>query len=590
MSAKPNATAFIPGGAFLAADVPASHVFTREDLSPAQQMSGRIAEDFMRTEVLPHEQKLYDKDWRLTRELLLKAGELDLLRIDIPEAYGGLGLDKVSSAYVGEKIGIMPSFAGSLGAHTTIGTLPIVYFGNEEQKARYLPRLASGEWIAAYALTEPGSGSDALAARTKATLSADGTHYLLNGQKMWTTNGGFADIFTIFAKVDGERFTAFLVERDHGVVSGREEPKLGLDGSSTTALTLENVRVPVGNVLGSVGLGHKVAFNILNLGRLKLGTRNIGSAKHSLTRATRYAVERHQFGRAIAEFGMIKQKLGEMAVRCYVGDAMVYRTLGDVDRALEAVAEKDSERVLKTIEEFAVECSINKVWTSEALAFVVDESLQVYGGYGYSKEFPAERAYRDARITRIYEGTNEINRLIIPLRLLKDAAVAQLLSSEGGERMRAAQAGSLAPEEKLFVAERDLLARCKQLVFFTLKHARDVYGDALPNEQEVLGHIADITIETYALESTLRRTEKMVLARGEQNTGTAIDITRVYFSDAADRMQHWAKQVAAALSDTRDCDSLFAEVEHLTRFTTFNTVAARRRIADSVIKEGRYYL
>jgi alkylation response protein AidB-like acyl-CoA dehydrogenase len=496
----------------------------------------------------------------------------------------------VSSAYVGEKIGIMPSFAGSLGAHTTIGTLPIVYFGTEEQKARYLPRLASGEWIAAYALTEPGSGSDALAARTKATPSPDGTHYLLNGQKMWTTNGGFADIFTIFAKVDGERFTAFLVERDHGVVSGREEPKLGLDGSSTTALMLENVRVPVGNVLGSVGQGHKVAFNILNLGRLKLGTRNIGSAKQSLTRATRYAVERHQFGRAIAEFGMIKQKLGEMAVRCYVGDAMVYRTLGDVDRALEAVAEKDSERVLKTIEGFAVECSINKVWTSEALAFVVDESLQVYGGYGYSKEFPAERAYRDARITRIYEGTNEINRLIIPLRLLKNAAVAQLLSSKGAERMRAAQAGSLAPEEKLFVAERDLLVRCKQLVVFTLKHARDVYGDALPNEQEVLGHIADITIETYALESALLRTEKMVVARGEQKTGTAIDITRVYFSDAADRMQHWAKQVLAALSDTCDCDSLFAEVDHLTRFTTFNTVAARRRIADSVIKEGRYYL
>lgn len=589
MSAKPNATAFTAGG-FLTADVSASQIFTREDLSPAQQMSGRIAEDFMRTEVLPHEQKLYDKDWRLTRELLLKAGELDLLRVDIPEAYGGLGLDKVSSAYVGEKIGIMPSFAGSLGAHTTIGTLPIVYFGTDVQKARYLPRLASGEWIAAYALTESGSGSDALAARTKATLSADGTHYLLNGQKMWTTNGGFADIFTIFAKVDGERFTAFLVERDHGVVSGREEPKLGLDGSSTTALMLENVRVPIGNVLGTVGLGHKVAFNILNLGRLKLGTRNIGSAKHSLTRATRYAVERHQFGRAIAEFGMIKQKLGEMAVRCYVGDAMVYRTLGDVDRALEAVAEKDSEVVLKTIEEFAVECSINKVWTSEALAFVVDESLQVYGGYGYSKEFPAERAYRDARITRIYEGTNEINRLIIPLRLLKDAAVAQLLSCESAGRMRAAQAGSIAPEEKLFVAERDLLARCKQLVVFTLKHARDVYGDALPNEQEVLGHIADITIETYALESTLLRTEKMVLARGEQNTGIAIDITRVYFSDAADRMQHWAKQVLAALSDTRECDSLFAEVEHLTRFTTFNTVAARRRIADSVIKEGRYYL
>src|SRR5262245_4501004 len=406
-------------GRFLTVNVTADQVFTREDLSSAQQMFGRIAADFMRTEVLPHEAEIYAKNWELTRALLLKAGELDLLRVDIPEAYGGLGLDKVSSAYVGEQIGIMPSFAGSLGAHTTIGTLPIVYFGNAEQKARYLPRLASGELIAAYALTEPGSGSDALAARTRATLSDDGTHYLLNGQKMWITNGGFADIFTIFAKVDGEKFTAFIVEREMGVLSGREEPKLGLDGSSTTALILENVKVPVTNVLGDIGQGHKVAFNILNLGRLKLGTRNIGGAKRALTHAVRYAVERHQFGQPIAGFGLIKQKLAEMAVRCYVGDAMVYRTLGEVDRALAGVDNTESAQVLKAIEGFAVECSINKVWTSEALAYVVDESLQVYGGYGYSREFPAERAYRDARITRIYEGTNEINRLIVANRLLR---------------------------------------------------------------------------------------------------------------------------------------------------------------------------
>src|SRR4030095_9645780 len=397
-----------------------SHTFTREDLSPAQQMVGNIAADFMRTEVVPRVDQIYAKDWPLTRELLLKAGELDLLRVDIPEAYGGLGLDKVSSAYVGEQIAILPSFAGSLGAHTTIGTLPIVYFGTESQKERYLPKLASGEMIGAYALTEPGSGSDALAASTKATLTEDRKHYLLNGQKMWITNGGFADLFTIFAKIDGEQFTAFIVEREMGVVSGREEPKLGLDGSSTTALILDNVKVPVENVLGTVGQGHKVAFNILNLGRLKLGTRNIGSAKQALTRAVRYAVERRQFGRAIAEFGLIKQKLADMTVRCYIGDAMVYRTLGDVDRALEAIDQLDHERVLKAIEGYAVECSINKVWTSEALATVVDESLQVFGGYGYSQEFPAERAYRDARITRIYEGTNEINRLIITTRVLRN--------------------------------------------------------------------------------------------------------------------------------------------------------------------------
>ena len=590
IAAKTEAVQFKSGGRFLTTDVQTGEVFTREDLSPAQQMFGRIAEDFMSTEVIPREQQIYDKDWALTRELLLKAGELDLLRLDIPEAYGGLGLDKVSSAYVGEKIGVLPSFAGSLGAHTTIGTLPIVYFGNEEQKARYLPRLASGEWVAAYALTEPGSGSDALAARTKATLSADSTHYVLNGQKMWITNGGFADVFTIFAKVDGEKFTAFIVEREMGVVSGREEPKLGLDGSSTTALILDNVRVPVENVLGTVGAGHKVAFNILNLGRLKLGTRNIGSAKQALTRAARYAVERRQFGRAIAEFGMIKQKLGEMAVRCYVGDAMVYRTLGDVDRALEAVDEKDSERVLKTIEGFAVECSINKVWTSEALAFVVDEALQVYGGYGYSKEFPAERAYRDARITRIYEGTNEINRLIIPTRLLKNSAMAHLFTCENAPRALDYTTAPLAPVETLFSAERDLLARAKRLVTFTLGRAQAVYGDALVSEQEVLGHIADITIEVYALESALLRTEKLVTARSEPDSATPIDITRVYASDAADRMEHSAKQVMARLADAGEIDPLLDDVRQLTCHQTLNTIVARRRIADSVIKAGRYHL
>src|SRR5262245_42891225 len=290
---------------FLTSSVSAAEVFTREDLSGAQQMFGRIAEDFMRSEVLPRETEIYAKDWALTRELLLKAGELDLLRVDIPESYGGLGLDKVSSAYVGEQIGIMPSFAGSLGAHTTIGTLPIVYFGNAEQKAHYLPRLASGELIAAYALTEPGSGSDALAARTRATLSDDGSHYLLNGQKMWITNGGFADVFTIFAKVDGEKFTAFIVERSMGVVSGADEKKLGLDGSSTTVLMLDNVHVPVGNVLGTIGEGHKVAFNILNLGRVKLGARNISGARQALNQAVRYSKDRRQFGKAICEFGLV---------------------------------------------------------------------------------------------------------------------------------------------------------------------------------------------------------------------------------------------------------------------------------------------
>lgn len=590
MSAETDALKSVDGASFLNTDAKPEQVFTREDLSGAQQMFGRIAEDFMRAEVLPFDAEIHAQNWALTRKLLLKAGELDLLRIDIPEAYGGLGLDKVSSAYVGEKISVMPSFAGSLGAHTTIGTLPIVYFGNEEQKARYLPRLASGELVAAYALTEPGSGSDALAARTKATLSADGTDYILNGQKMWITNGGFADLFTIFAKVGGEKFTAFIVEREMGVVSGREEPKLGLDGSSTTALILDNVRVPVENVLGTIGEGHKVAFNILNLGRLKLGTRNIGSARQALTRAMRYAVERQQFGRAISEFGMIKQKLGEMAVRCFVGDAMVYRTLGDVDHALESVSAEETAKVLKIIESFAVECSINKVWTSEALAFVVDEAVQVYGGYGYSKEFPAERAYRDARITRIYEGTNEINRLIIPTRLLKNAGATYLFNTESAQRAFDYAGGSSTQVETLLSAEHELLARTKRLAIFTLGRAKQVYGDALMGEQEVLGHVADIATEVYALESALLRTGKLIASRGEAGSATPVDITRVYASDAADRMEHSGKQIVAALAGESENAHLLDGVRRLTRHTTFNTVAARRRIADSVIRAGRYHL
>src|SRR3984893_4759650 len=566
------------GGVFLAHTVPADRVFTREDLSSAQQMFGRIAADFMRTQVLPREKEIYAKDWSLTRELLLKAGELDLLRVDIPEAYGGLGLDKVSSAYVGEQIGIMPSFAGSLGAHTAIGTLPIVYVGSADQKSRYLPRLASGEMIGAFALTEPGSGSDALAARTRATLSADGTHYILNGQKMWITNGGFADVFTIFAKVDGAQFTAFIVERDMGVVSGREEPKLGLDRSSTTALILDNVRVPVENVLGTIGEGHKVAFNILNLGRVKLGTRNIASAKQALANAARSALERRHVGRPVADCGMIRQKLAEMSVRCYVGDAMVYRALGDVDRALQAVDEADGPRVLKTIEGYAVECSVNKVWTSESLAFVVDEALQVFGGNGYSREFPAERAYRDARITRIYEGTNEINRLIIPARLLKQGAALQQ------DNAQAADARGDCP----LAAERGLLARAKRLAIKMLTEASETYGDTLKEQQEVLGHTADVIIEVYAIESALARTEKLAAARGADAVPVAFDSARIYAADGADRITHAAKQVAMALASHGRGGSLTDVLRPIADFAGIDAIAARRRVADAVIDAGRH--
>jgi len=392
-------------------------IFVKEEVSDEQKLFARTAEQFMREEVVPRAEQLYEKDWDLTRKLLRQAGDLDLLRADVPEQYGGLGLDKVSSALISEQMALNASFAATVSAHTGIGTLPIVFFGTPEQRARYLPRIASGEMVSAFCLTEPGSGSDALAAKTKATLSKDGKHYILSGQKMWITNGGIADVFIVFAKVDGEKFTGFIVERGPGVTSGHNEKKLGLDGSSTTAVTFDDCRVPVENVLGQIGKGHVVAFNSLNFGRLKLGNRNIGLARIALNQALAYANERHQFGRPISSFGLIKRKLAEMAVRCYVGDAITFRTVGMVDRALEAVDQNDPMQVMKVIEQFAVECSIIKVWTSEALGYVADEALQTYGGYGYSKDYPAERIVRDARITRIYEGTNEINRMLIATRL-----------------------------------------------------------------------------------------------------------------------------------------------------------------------------
>jgi len=566
----------IAGGQFLTHSVAPDDVFTREDLSDEQRLFGRTAAEFMRNEVVPNESRIYAHDWDLTRELLRKAADIDLLRLEIPEAYGGLGLDKISAAFVGEHIAINPSFAGSLGAHTSIGSLPIVYFGTDAQKAKYLPRLASGELIAAYALTEPESGSDALAAKTSAVLSPDGRHYILNGQKMWITNGGFADLFTIFAKVNGEKFTAFLVERGMGVVSGSDEKKLGLEGSSTTALMLDNVKVPVENVLGTIGEGHKVAFNILNLGRVKLGTRNMAGARQALAHATQYAKQRRQFGRPIAQFGMIKQKLAEMSIRCFVGDAMVFRALGDVDRALEAVDPTNSGAVLKTIEGFAVECSVNKVYTSEALAYAVDEAVQVFGGNGYSREFPVERAYRDARITRIYEGTNEINRMIIPTRLWKAGAP----SLQDDETRPPSSAGPLG-------TERVVLTRIKGLAVAMLTETAAAYGEEVRDQQELLGHIADVVIEAYAIESAVARAEKLRAARGADVAETALDIVRVYVTDAIDRVVHSARQVVRALAAERS-RSMRSLIARLGEFEGLDTVAARRRIADAVIAAGKH--
>jgi len=591
------------GGQFLTAAARPDDVFVREDLTDEQRLFGQTAAEFMQKEVLPVVERLYKHDWALTRQLLKKASELDLLRLEIPPAYGGLGLDLISASYVGEQIAMNPSFGGSLGAHTSIGTLPLVYFGTEEQKRRYLPRLAGGDLIGAYALTEPQAGSDALAARTTATLAPDGRHYLLNGQKMWITNGGFADLFTIFAKVvDGDastgsgsaraesradKFTAFLVERGMGVVSGRDEIKLGLDGSSTTALMLDNVRVPVENVLGPIGQGHKVAFNVLNFGRVKLGSRNMSGVRMALNHAVKYAKERRQFGKAIAEFGLIKQKLAGMAIRAFVGDAMSYRTLGDVDRAIEAGDRADGALVMKTIEGFSTECSINKVWTSEALAWAVDEGIQVFGGNGYSREFPLERMYRDARITRIYEGTNEINRMLVPTRLLK-----QQPDTFGAASVRGAldlEAPAIRAPQSALSAEREFVARLKRLSVALLGQASATCGDGLKTEQEVLAQIADVIIETYAAESAIARAEKLA-AKGDGRTSVAVDIARVYTNDAADRVAAASKQVVAALASRAADASFAAGVQRLAAYPGVDAIAARRRIADHVISAGKYTL
>jgi alkylation response protein AidB-like acyl-CoA dehydrogenase len=581
----------IKGGSFLIEDRTPAEVFTPEDINEEQRMFAATAEEFLRKEVLPREDRIYAKDYAVHRQLMQMAGELGLLSIDIPEAYGGLGLSKVSSAVVGEQFALQASFAGSQSSHVNIGTLPIVFFGTEEQKQKYLPKLATGEWIGAYALTEPQSGSDALAARTKAVLSEDGKHYILNGQKMWITNGGFADLFTVFAKIDGDKFTAFLVERGAGFVSGHEEKKLGLDGSSTTALMLEDCQVPVENVLGEIGRGHKIAFNVLNIGRLKLGARCVGTIKLSLGQSVQYAKERHQFGQAIANFGLIKQKLAEMTIRAYVGESMLYRTLGAIDDALYQVDKNDPQQVLRVLEQFAIECSIIKVWESEALDYVVDEEVQIFGGYGYSKDYPAERAYRDARIARIYEGTSEINRIVIASQLLKRAQSGELALLEAAERIIAGEAMdsdtmALTQANIVFHDEMKILGGAKAMTLAALGSVSEAYGDKARDEQEALGLISDMVMDVYALESALLRTQRLLTDKGEENVAVQIDIARLYAREAASRIEKACRTVAIETANEH-CASAIKDLVH---YAPIKAIAARRRVADSVINAGKYNL
>lgn len=593
MTSKVEDVRAVKGGGFLTREAESQGVFTPEDITEEQHMFARTAEEFLRKEVMPREDEIHGKNWAVHRDLMRKAGELGLLSIDIPEKYGGLGLNKVSSAVVGEQFALQASFAGTQSAHVNIGTLPIVFFGTEEQKRKYLPRLGTGEMIGAYALTEPHSGSDALAAKTKAVLSADGHHYILNGQKMWITNGGFADLFTVFAKVGGEKFTAFLVERGPGLVSGHEEKKLGLDGSSTTPLMLEDCRVPVENVLGEIGRGHKIAFNVLNIGRLKLGARSVGTIKLSLGQSVQYAKERYQFGQPIANFGLIKQKIAEMVIRAYIGESILYRTLGTIDAALEHVDKDDPRQVLGVLEEYAIECSIIKVWESEALGQVVDEEVQVFGGYGYSKDYPAERAYRDARIARIYEGTNEINRIVIATQLLKRANSGHLdLFDAADKAMRgehpASDTLSLNIATAILSNELKMLVGAKAMTLLAIGSIAHVYRENARDEQEALALASDMVMDVYAMETGLLRTERLIAALGEDRASTQIDITRVFVRDAAARVERAARTVAVETSDGHD--GALASIDKLRHRAPFKVIAARRRIADAIIAANGYNL
>jgi alkylation response protein AidB-like acyl-CoA dehydrogenase len=584
----------IKGGSFILEDHDPREVFTPEDLSDEHLMIAQTAREFTEKEVLPLDAEIESKDYNVTLTLLRKAGELGLLSIDIPERFGGAGLDLLSSLVASENMSGQASFSGTLGAHTTIGTLPIVYFGTEDQKQKYLPRLATGELVGAYALTESGSGSDALGAKTKAVLSEDGRHYILNGQKMWITNAGFADVFTVFAKVDGEKFTAFIVERNFpGVTIAPEEHKMGLLGSSTCAVNLEDARVPVENVLGEIGKGHRIAFNILNIGRLKLGVGAITGSKRLTTIATDYAKQRHQFGVPISSFGLIKHKLAEMAIRAYVADCMTYRTVGMIEDALAGVDRDKPEDVLKAIEDYAVECSIIKVVGSETLDYCSDEAVQVFGGNGYSKDYPVERAYRDARISRIYEGTNEINRLIISGQLLRRAAKGELALFQAAQKLAQDVLNPSMPEDPgdaVFAHERVALANAKKAAVAVLGLAAQKYRDKAQEQQEVLAAASDIIMEIFGMESALLRTEKLIASRGEAAYAIHIDVTRTFASDSIQRIEQHAKIALAAMAEGDELRTMLAMLRRFMKFTPVNTVAARRRIADSMIEAGRYNL
>jgi len=594
------ATAAVPktkiaGGSFLIEDRRPDEVFTPEDFTDEHRQIAQTTEEFALKEIVPNIEKIEHKDYSVSRELIKKASELGLTSVDIPEDYGGMDMDKVTSAIIADYIAKSGSFSVTWGAHVGIGTLPIVYFGTPEQKQKYLPKLASGEWVGAYALSESSSGSDALNCRSRADLSADGKHYLLNGEKMWITNAKFADLYVIFAKVGGEKFSAFIVERTFpGFSVGAEEKKLGIRGSSTCPLILNDCKVPVENLLGEVGKGHIIAFNILNIGRFKLGAGCVGGARTSLQTALSYAKQRKAFGKTISEFGLIREKIADIATGIYVGEALAYRTVGMIDEALRDIDKKSpdaSTQIRKGIEEYAVECSILKVWGSEMLDRVVDHVVQIYGGYGFVEEYPAERAYRDSRVNRIFEGTNEINRMIITGWLMKRAMSGQLALMPAIKKLmdEVLSGPSMGEEaEGALAAEQTLLANAKKAALFVAGVASQRYMMELAEQQEVMAALADVIIEVFAMDSALLRTMKLVQAQGESTAALPVAMTQVYLSEAMARIEVAARRVLAAAAEGDNLRIQTTILRRLMKHEPTNVIGLRQQIAIRTIEAGKY--
>jgi alkylation response protein AidB-like acyl-CoA dehydrogenase len=584
------------GGEFLITEVTPEQVFTPEDFTEEHRMIYETAKDFVNREFVPNRDKIEEKDTDVILSLLTKAGELGLLATDVPEEYGGLGLDKVSTTVVAEATAPTGSFAPVYAVQTGIGSLPIVYFGNEEQKRKYLPKLATGEWCGAYALTEPDAGSDALNARTKAVLSEDGKHYILNGLKMFVTNGGWANSFIVYAKVDGEDFTGFIVERDFpGVSTGPEERKMGMHGSSTRALILEDAEVPVENVLFEIGKGHKIAFNVLNIGRWKLGAATVGGCKTCITEAVKYANTRIQFKVPISSFGMIKTKLANMAMYTFMSESMMYRLAGIFDDRLATLDEetkKSGTENARAIGEYAAECSITKVYGSESNDYCVDEYVQIMGGYGYCAEYPAEQYYRDSRIHRIWEGTNEINRLLIPGTLMRRALTGRLAlfpaaQAIAGELMTYSPLSVQLPDTPLALQEH-MVKMSKKIALMVAGVAAQKFQQDLVKEQEVLAKIADIVIDIFAMESGLLRALKMIARDGEEKAELQIAAVKTYVDETIPRIEAWAKQILAYVEEGDMLRTQLAGVKKLARYQPIDTVSLKRKIADRIIELESY--